>query len=151
MILPFFLDRIPEKIGSLYAKLFSWSLEGKRVLLTIDEGAPGLSCGSTVLGTIVRLEAVILTPSNVNDYNPPCAIIRLESGLEYKGRGISWLVAQPRLYGHGFYRLPITSNVVQVFPVNNPEPPHILSWENMIAICTMKLARKKLVTERELS
>jgi hypothetical protein len=141
MLLPYFFDRIPEQLGRLYAKLVDWHPEEKNILLAIDEcGDPALF-GTIISGVITRLENVTPGPASVPGYNPPCAIIQLDSPLNYQGRKIDLLAAQPRFYGHGFFRLLITWNVVNIFPVGNSIAAGQLSWESMIAIGLMKLAR----------
>jgi hypothetical protein len=141
MLLPYFLDRIPEQLGRLYAKLTDWHPEGKNILLAIDESGDPTLFGTIISGVITRLENVNPIPSSVHDYNPPYAIIQLDSPLNYQGRKIESLGVQPRFYGHGFFRLLITWNVVNIYPVHNSIAGDQLSWDSMIAIGLMKLAR----------
>ncbi len=54
MLLPGPFDLIPDMLGRLLAKVFSWHPEGKRVLLRVTEGEQGFY-GMIVTGTVDRV------------------------------------------------------------------------------------------------
>jgi len=142
VLLAYFFDMIPEKLGKLYSKLFDWHPEGKRVFLRVTEGEADFY-GTTVSGTIIHTEDP-KKETMVLDTTRPSAIIQLDSPWQYKNRTslkTKFVAVVPRFFWHGVYRLLITSAEVHVFPVDGPEWPHALLWKDMIAICSMKLIR----------
>jgi hypothetical protein len=140
MLLPFFLDMIPEKLGSLYADLFNWRPEGKYVSLRVTEGEEGFY-GTTLSGKIIRVEKLYTRATNRIDASAS-VIIQLDALWEYKNRttsSTSMIVAIPRFRWHGVYRLIFSEADVYVFPVDTPEKAQAVSWENMIAVCEIKI------------
>jgi hypothetical protein len=142
MLLPYFFDVIPEKLGRLYAKSFNWHPEGKRILLRVAEGEAGFY-GTVVSGRIIHVEDTIKGPIFPNAAGTS-ALIQLDSLWQYENRttsSTSFVVAIPRFYWHGVYRLLIASADVHIFPAEGPKWPSALVWQDMIAICSMKLIR----------
>ena len=142
MLLPYFLDVIPENLGRLCAKLFSWHPKGKRILLRVTEGEAGFY-GTVVSGRIINVEDISKGPMFPIAAGPS-VLIQLDSLWRYDNRttsSTSFVVSIPRFYWHGVYRLLIASADVHIFPVDGPKWPSALAWQDMIAICSMKLVR----------
>lgn len=134
MLLPYFFDLIPEKIGGLFIKLFGWRPEGKKVVLCVDESGDPSLFRKIINGSIVQI--------NLNESGKPNdAIIQLDTPLNYNGKTTTHLFASPRFRGHGLYRLIITWSVVSIFPYSTKEKPHKPLWKDMIGIALLKLRK----------
>lgn len=145
MILPFWLDLIPEQFGILYARLTRWHPEGQVVELAVDESDDPSLQKKVFRGTVLQVGDVMSTPNSehANHVSSQCAVIKLGVPLRRNDQDILFVLVQPRFFGHGFYRLPITWNVVHLYPLDNPKLPDSAPWQNMIAICSMRLASKR--------
>lgn len=142
MLLPSPLDRLPEKLGRLYANFFRWSPERKRVTLKVTEGE-GSFYGTVVSGTIEKVLPSHEAAGMVDPARPP-VLIRLDAPWNYENRttkSTTWVVASPRFAGHSAYRLPMASADVNVFPGCEQGLAPEIRWEDMIAICEMKLSK----------
>jgi hypothetical protein len=141
MLLPGFLDLIPERTGKLLANLSGWHPEGKRVTLQVTEGEADF-CGTVISGKIISLEHVRRIPADSTETKTTSVLIQLDSPWYYSNRTTNVanrIIAEPRFYGHSVHRLLIGTAYVHVFPVNNESSPFTLNWKDMIAICSMKL------------
>jgi hypothetical protein len=138
MLLPYFLDLIPERLGVLFGKLTGWRPEHKRVLLAIDESGDSSLKDKVIPGTILSVK--------LDKFGKPSdAVFKPDSPLVYKEKSNSYLLLSPRFNGHGLYRLLITWSVVHIFAINNPEIANEMMREDMIAIGLLKLENRKHV------
>jgi hypothetical protein len=134
------LDRLPELLGRVYAKLTGWSPEGKQIVLQVVEGEPEMF-GTVVSGTIVRVDVEHASECRSTDAGLPL-LVRLNVTWEYKNRstaGTSWVLVIPLSWGQGPYRLPIAAGQVHVFPATAEGAPTNLKWQDMIAVCELRL------------
>jgi hypothetical protein len=134
MLLPYFFDLIPEKIGGFFGKLFAWNPEGKKVILSIDEsGDPSLT-RKIINGTIIQ--CFYNQKRKTND-----AIIYLDTPLNYNGKNITQLLVSPRFKGHGLNRILLTWSVVSIFPNNKTEKQLESMPKDVIGIGLLKLMK----------
>lgn len=142
MLLPGFLDLIPDRVGKLLARILDWHPEGKHVILRVTEGEPNFY-GTIVSGKIINIEHMCRTPSD--PLNTTISIlIQLDSPWHYSNRTTTVatrIIVEPKFRKHSVNRLIVGSMYVFVFPVINQRTPFALSWEDMIAICDMKLTK----------
>lgn len=142
MLLPGFLDLIPEKVGQLLARISGWRPEGKCVILQVTEGESNFY-GTNVSGRIISLERVCRIPAD--PLNTTVSIlIQLDSPWHYSNRTTTVatrILVEPRFRRHGINRLLVGVMYVHVFPVINQSAPLTLNWRDMIAICDMKLKK----------
>lgn len=144
MQLPYFFDMIPEKLGRFYAELFNWRPEGKRISLRVIEGEEGFY-GTTVSARIIRTEEAHNASQRANNVRLH-SLLELDSLWTYPNRATSsasMVLTIPRFRWHGPYRLLFSEAVVYVFPFETPEGVRAVAWDNMIAICEMKLIRNR--------
>jgi hypothetical protein len=69
------------------------------------------------------------------------AIVHLDSPLSASGGDVRWLLAAPRHVGYGLDSLCLTSIAVNVIFIEGPDLLHESRWEDLAAICSMKLVR----------
>jgi hypothetical protein len=143
MLLPFFLDRMPELFGRVLGRIVRWQPEGSPILLAIDESADPILKGAIFPGVISQLRHDSL-------HMPLSAIIKLDRSFEFRGQQLQWLLACPRFKGHGVYRLLFTWSVVHIFPLEGVEASAGPSWEQMIGIGLLKLDRGLKKEKRQL-
>lgn len=142
MILPYQLDYLPEVLGRFLSRFTQWNPIGRKVILRVTEGEQGFF-GTEIFGTIVRIEA---TPKQAASVISSSTLIQLDLPWKYENRksSVSHVVlATPRFRGHGPYRLLITSCIVHVFPADESSSKGGLDWEDMIAICEMRLMAER--------
>ncbi len=142
MLLPLFLDLLPSMIGKAFSRLTGWQPVGKPVRLAFTEGA---LYEQEITGRVEQALSEIVTagPDGSTTLHEISLVISLDRPLMYASRSVSRVVAVPRFAGHGPYRLPVTWSAVNVHALNaaSPEPPTVVQYEDMIAICLLKLAR----------
>jgi hypothetical protein len=83
-------------------------------------------------------------PEGFNWSDDLCAVIRLDAALNLNGRNIEWLIVVPRHRGYGLYSLCWTRIAVYIHALERPISPQQLSWNDISAICSIKLANKFL-------
>jgi hypothetical protein len=135
--------RIVEQFCRFFCNLVGWQLPGKTVLLRIDDTNHHALFGIVIKGTICDvISGIMMTgPGGSNWSDNPLAIIHLDSSLNLNERDIEWLIAVPRHKGRGLYRLCMTWIAVYIHVLEGPIPPHEISWNDISAICSMKLAK----------
>ena len=132
-----------EQLCKFIGNLIGWRLPGKAVLLRIDEvGRPEL-LNTIIKGTIYDVQSGFTTsgPGGSQWSDDLFAIIHIESLLNINGENIEWLMIIPRHTGFGLYRLFCTWIAVYIYILERPSPPQELSWHDISAICSMKLAK----------
>lgn len=124
-------------------KFAGFKPKGKRISLHVDEDSNLVQYGLIVEGTIHKLVEHITTygPTGATIHNELCPVIRLDNTWQISNKATNWLVAIPRHYGYGVYRLCLGSITVHVFPIEDPESIPMLDGTDMLAICSMKLLR----------
>ena len=146
MLLAHPLDLLPTVIGKVFAHLRGWQPVGKRVRLAFTESSDPALTETEATGTIENAIPQILTmgPGGSTRVDEISLVISLDRPLVHASRPVSRIVAVPRFAGHGPYRLPVTWSAVNVHPLSasDPEPPTAVRYEDMIAICLMKLDRR---------
>jgi hypothetical protein len=70
-----------------------------------------------------------------------CAIVHLDSPLRTSGEHVRWLLAVPRHGGYGLDSLCLTFIAVNVVFIEGPDLPYESRWQDVAAICSMKLIR----------
>jgi hypothetical protein len=135
--------KIVEQLCRFFCGLVGWQLPGKSILLEIDDTDDPALFGLVVRGTIYAVVRDIVStgPGGSSRSDNPDAIIRLDSPLNFKNQETEWLVARPRHIGFSLDRLYLTSIAVYIHALDGPNPPAELAWDDIIAICSMKLTK----------
>jgi hypothetical protein len=130
-----------EQLCRFFCGLVGWQLPGKSVLLRIDDTDDPVLFGFVIKGTIhAVIQGVLSTgPGGSSRSNNPDAIIQLDSPLNFRNQQTEWLIARPRHIGFSLDRLCLTSIAVYIHALDGPNPPEEVVWDDIIAICSMKL------------
>jgi hypothetical protein len=118
-------------------------LQGQSVLLRVDDTHDSSLFGVVIRGTIydIKSDTSMSGPLSTELSSKPIAIIHLESPFQYNGKNIEWLVAVSRHKGYGLYRLCRTWIAVYISALEGPTLPQQLSWDQIIAICSMRIIK----------
>jgi hypothetical protein len=133
--------KIVEQLCRFFCGLVRWQLPGKSILLRIDDTDDPTLFGLVVRGTIYAVvrDIVSIGPGGSSRSDNPDAIIRLDSPLNFKSQETEWLIARPRHVGFSLDCLCLMSIAVYIHALDGPNPPGQLVWDDIIAICSMKL------------
>ena len=135
--------RCKFRISKFICDLFDFKLIGKNIKLTVVEtDKSGLTIGSIIKGNIysISYENIITTGVDGNSTNNsgPCAIIQLDSLINYKGKEIKWIIALPRHNKCSFFQLKFHDISVYVHYTNDSNLPKELFWDDIIGIWVLK-------------
>jgi hypothetical protein len=134
---------IVENLCKFFCNIVGLQLQGQSVLLRVDDTPDSSLFGIVVKGTIydLKLDNTISVSLNSELFNSPFAIIKLDTPLIYNGENIDWLLAVSRHKRYGFYRLCLTWIAVYIFALEEPIFTRQPSWDQIIAICSMKIIK----------
>jgi hypothetical protein len=132
-----------EQLYKFFCDLTGWRLPGRAVLLRIDEVSHPELLNTIIKGTIYEVKSGFTTtgPCGSQWSDDLFAIIHIDSLLTINGERIEWLMTVPRHTGYGLYRLYCTWIAVYIYVLERPSPPQELSWNDISAICSMKLGK----------
>jgi hypothetical protein len=135
--------KIVEQLCKFFCDLTGWQLHGKAVLLRIDDTKHPALMNTIIKGTINDIKSGITAtgPGGSQLLDSSFAIIHIDSSLILDGKNIEWLMVIPRHSGYGLYRLCCTWIAVYIYVLERSSPPHEIFWDDIHAICSMKLAR----------
>jgi hypothetical protein len=135
--------KIVEQLCKFFSDLIGCKLPGKAVLLRIDEVDHPELLNTVIKGTIYDVKSGFTTtgPGGSQWSNDLFAIIHLDHSLTINEKSIEWLMTIPRHTGYGLYRLYCTWIAVYIYVLERPSPPQELSWNDISAICSMKLIK----------
>ena len=135
--------KIMEQLCKLFCDLTGWHLDGKAVLIRIDETNHPSLINTTIKGTIFDVKSGIIAtgPGGSHRLDSSFAIVHIDSSLALDGQSVEWLMAIPRHRGYGLYWLYCTWIVVYIYILGGSSPPNEISWSDTRAICSMKLER----------
>jgi hypothetical protein len=127
----------------IFCELTGRQLQGNAVLLRIDESGHTELLNTIIKGTIYDIKSGFMTngPNGSQWLDDLCAIIHVDSLLTIDGQNIEWLITIPRHEGYGLYRLYSTSIAVYIHILDRPSLLHDLLWDNISAVCIMKLEK----------
>jgi hypothetical protein len=135
--------RIVEQICKIYCDLIGWHLSGKAVLLRVDESSHSELLNTILKGTIYDIKSRCRATRNYGSQSSDrlFAIVHIDSLLIIHRRNVEWLLTVPRHTGYSLNRLYCTWITVYVHILDRPSQPDDISWDNISAICQMKLER----------
>jgi hypothetical protein len=135
--------KIVEQLCKFFCDLIGWRLPGRAVLLRIDEVSHPELLNTVIKGTIYEVKSGFTTtgPWGSQWSDGLFAIIHIDSILTINGESIEWVMTVPRHTGYGLYRLYCTWIAVYIYVLERPSPPPELSWNDIRAICSMKLGK----------
>jgi hypothetical protein len=135
--------KIVEQLCKFFCELTGHRLPGNTVLLRIDESGHPELMNTIIEGTIYDIKSGFMTngPNGSQWLDDIYAIIRVDSVLIINGQNVKWLITIPRHTGYGLYRLYFTSIAVYIHILDRPSLPHDLLWDDVSAVCIMKLKK----------